>query len=120
MALIVAEHWRLVAPLGLDGVHLASGRTPVRDARQALGRDRIVGAFAGASRHKGMTLADAGADYVAFGPAGETGLLGDEARAEDDLFRWWSEMIETPSVAEGGRERSLRAAALAHGRFPRP
>jgi thiamine-phosphate pyrophosphorylase len=100
--LVVTEHWRLVEPLGLDGVHLGRGRTPIRDVRQALGRDRIVGAFAGASRHTGMTLAEAGADYVAFGPVGETGLLGDEERARDDLFAWWSEMIETPCVAEGG------------------
>jgi thiamine-phosphate pyrophosphorylase len=99
--LVVAEHWRLVAPLGLDGVHLIAG-TPVREVREALGRDRIVGAFAGASRHKGMSLAEAGADYVAFGPVGETGLLGDAVRADDDLFQWWSEMIETPCVAEGG------------------
>ncbi len=45
----------------------------MRDVRKALGADRIVGAFAGASRHKGMTLAEAGADYVAFGPVGEAG-----------------------------------------------
>jgi thiamine-phosphate pyrophosphorylase len=102
VALVVAEHWRLVEPLGLDGVHLGSGRTPVRDVRRALGPDRIVGAFAGASRHRGMTLAEAGSDYVAFGPVGETGLLDDAPPARDDLFQWWSEMIETPSVAEGG------------------
>ncbi len=100
--LLVAEHWRLVAPLGLDGVHLGTGRTPIREVRKALGADCIVGAFAGASRHRGMTLAEAGADYVAFGPVGETGLLGDEERAPDDLFAWWSEMIETPCIAEGG------------------
>ena len=105
VALVVAEHWRLVQPLGLDGVHLGgtgSGHPSVREVRKALGPDRIVGCFAGASRHRGMTLAEAGADYVAFGPVGETGLLGDDARAGDDLFAWWSEMIETPCVAEGG------------------
>jgi thiamine-phosphate pyrophosphorylase len=102
VALVVSEHWRLVEPLGIDGVHLVSGRTPLRDVRRALGRDRIIGAYAGASRHKGMSLAEIGADYVAFGPVGETGLLGDDTRAPDDLFAWWSEMIEVPSVAEGG------------------
>ncbi|MEO1494917.1 MAG: thiamine phosphate synthase [Pseudomonadota bacterium] len=101
VALIITDHYRLVEPLGLDGVHL-TGRASVRDVRKALGRDRIVGAFAGSSRHDGMVLAEAGADYVAFGPVGETGALGDETRAEDDLFTWWAEMIETQSVAEGG------------------
>lgn len=114
-ALVVADHWRLVEPLGLDGVHLGDGRTPLRDVRKALGRDRIVGAFAGASRHRGMGLAEAGADYVAFGPVGDTGLLGDAERAPDELFQWWSEMIETPSVAEGGvgEEDARRLSPLA-------
>lgn len=39
-------------------------------------------------------------DYVAFGPVGHAGL-GDGTRAEQDLFQWWSEMIEVPVVAEG-------------------
>ena len=102
VALVIAEHHRLVAPLGLDGVHLGASRVPVREVRKALGPDRIVGAMAGVSRHVGMTLANAGADYVALGPVGETGALGDGSRAGDELFQWWAEVIETPLVAEGG------------------
>jgi thiamine-phosphate pyrophosphorylase len=102
VALVVADHWRLVEPLGLDGVHLADSRVSLREVRRTLGADRIVGAFAGASRHRGMVLAESGADYVSFGPVSDTGLLGSDQRAPDDLFQWWSEMIETPSVAEGG------------------
>ncbi|HUF87433.1 MAG TPA: thiamine phosphate synthase [Thermohalobaculum sp.] len=102
VALVIAEHYRLVEPLGLDGAHLAASRTPVREARKALGAERIVGAFAGASRHLAMTMAEAGADYVSLGPVGETGALGDGARAPDELFEWWAETIETPAVAEGG------------------
>ena len=41
-----------------------------------------------------------GADYISFGPVGDTSL-GDGSRAEDDLFAWWSQMIELPVVAEG-------------------
>jgi hypothetical protein len=33
--------------------------------------------------------------------------LGDAARAERELFAWWSEMIELPVVAEGGLDRAL-------------
>ncbi|MFQ5567236.1 MAG: thiamine phosphate synthase [Paracoccaceae bacterium] len=102
VALVIAEHHRLVVPLGLDGVHLAASRAPVRDVRKALGKDRIVGTFAGTSRHIAMTRAEAGADYVSLGPVGETGALGDGRCAGDELFHWWAEMIETPVVAEGG------------------
>lgn len=99
VAIVVADHHALAGRLGLDGVHLSSAKKSVRDARKALGPDAIVGSFCGASRHDGLYAGEAGADYVAFGPV--TGL-GDEATAEDDLFRWWSEVVEVPVVAEGG------------------
>lgn len=103
VALVVTDHYRLVEALGLDGVHLsAAARTPMRDVRKALGDDVIVGAEAGTTKHQGIVLAEAGADYVSFGPIGDTGALGDDNRAGDDIFEWWGEMIETPSVAEGG------------------
>ena len=102
VALVIAEHHRLVQPLGLDGVHLGSSRTPIREVRKKLGPDRIIGAFGGATRHLAMTLAEAGVDYVALGPVSDRGALGDGTRAPDELFQWWSEMIETPCVAEGG------------------
>jgi thiamine-phosphate pyrophosphorylase len=47
-----------------------------------------------------MSAGEAGADYVSFGPVGDS-TLDDGARAEPDLFQWWSEMIEVPVVAEG-------------------
>jgi thiamine-phosphate pyrophosphorylase len=109
--LVVADHFRLAARLGLDGVHLSDGPRQVRAARAALGRDAIVGAFARASRHDGLTAAEIGADYVSFGPAGPTGL-GDGTVAPLELFAWWSEMIEVPVVAEGGITPDL-AGALA-------
>ncbi len=101
VALVIAEHHRMVAPLGLDGVHLATSRVPVREVRKALGPDRIIGGFGGVSRHIGIALAEAGADYVALGPVGKTGALGDGSQAQDELFQWWAEVIETPVVAEG-------------------
>jgi len=99
VAIVVSDHTSLAERLGLDGVHLNDAAKSVRDARKALGPDAIVGSFCATSRHDGMTAGEAGADYVAFGPA--TGL-GDEATAETELFKWWSEMIEVPVVAEGG------------------
>ena len=102
VALLIAEHARLVAPHGLDGVHLATGAAKaVRAARAEVGPERSVGAWGGVSRHWGMTAAEAGADYVALGPVA-AGALGDGREAEPALFQWWAEMIETPVVAEGG------------------
>ncbi len=106
VAVTLTDHFRLVQPLGVDGVHLENPRLSVRDARKALGDDAIVGAFAGASKHNGMNAAEAGADYVSFGPL-TASALGDGEVAEPHLFVWWSEMIETPVVAEGGMNLDL-------------
>jgi thiamine-phosphate pyrophosphorylase len=100
VAVVIENHTGLVERLGLDGVHLSDGARSVRAARKALGGDAIVGAHCGASRHDGMNAAEAGADYVSFGPVTAT-ALGDGTVAEKELFDWWSEMIEVPVVAEG-------------------
>lgn len=99
VAIIIERHVLLVERLGLDGVHLTDGARQVRKVRKDL-PDAIIGAHCGTTRHEGITAAEAGADYVAFGPLGAT-PLGDGSQAEFDLFEWWSEMIEVPVVAEG-------------------
>ena len=69
-------------------------------ARQALGTDAIIGTDCGGSRHAAMTLAQTGADYVAFRAA-----LSPEHGAPDETQRemvaWWSELFEVPCVAFG-------------------
>ncbi|WP_372605576.1 thiamine phosphate synthase, partial [Actibacterium sp.] len=49
---------------------------------------------------------ESGADYVSFGPIGDSNL-GDGTRAEFDLFDWWSKVIEVPVVAEGALTADL-------------
>ncbi|MEO0400858.1 MAG: thiamine phosphate synthase [Pseudomonadota bacterium] len=99
VAIVITDHVGLAERLGLDGVHLMDAAKSVRDARKLLGPDAIVGSNCGTSRHAGMSAGEAGADYISFGPI--SGLPG-ESTPEDDLFAWWSEMIEVPCVAEGG------------------
>ena len=109
VALVIENHVLLVDRLGLDGVHLTDGARSLRKVRTDLGKDAIVGAFCGVTRHEGINAAEMGADYVAFGPVGDT-PLGDGSRADMDLFSWWSEMIEVPVVAEGALTADLVAA----------
>lgn len=100
VALVIETHLLLVERLGLDGVHLTDGGRSIRKVRKELGPDAIIGAYCGTTRHDGLSAAEVGADYVAFGPVGET-ALGDGSKAAMELFDWWSEMIEVPVVAEG-------------------
>jgi thiamine-phosphate pyrophosphorylase len=106
VALVIETHVLMVERLGLDGVHLTDGARQVRKVRKDLGSDAIIGAYCGATRHDGISAAEAGADYVAFGPVGDT-PLGDGNKAEAELFDWWSEMIEVPIVAEGALTAAL-------------
>ncbi len=100
IALVLDTHVVLAQRLGLDGVHLLDGARSVRWARKELGDDAIVGAYCAQSRHEGMAAGESGADYISFGPIGQT-ALGDGAVVERELFQWWSEVIELPCVAEG-------------------
>ena len=109
VAVVIDDHVQLALRHGLDGVHLNDGARSVRYARKELGTDAIIGAFCGASRHDGITAAEAGADYVSFGPVGET-VLGRGTAAPLEMFEWWSEMIELPVVAEGALTRELIAS----------
>ena len=106
VAVVIDDHVHLALRHGLDGVHLTDGARTIRYARKELGADAIVGAFCGTSRHEGITAGEAGADYVSFGPVGET-VLGRPDPAPLELFQWWSEMIELPVVAEGAITREL-------------
>jgi thiamine-phosphate pyrophosphorylase len=80
-------------PLGsLDGLHVDAGVQSVAEARKLVGANRIVGAFAGGSRHLAMEAAEQGADYVALSQKGAS--LGGEP-----IVKWWAEVMEIPCVA---------------------
>ena len=102
VAALIAGDARLAEGLGADGLHVR----PARDiadqygqARRHLGAGAIVGADCGVSRHDAMSLAEAGADYIAFGAPRH---LNDRARGRarrDALVAWWGEIFEVPCVA---------------------
>ena len=100
VAIVVENHMLLADRHGLDGVHLTDTRKNIRKLREEMGADAIIGAYCGTTRHDGMNAAEAGADYVAFGPIGASSL-GDGQCVDFEIFEWWSAMIEVPVVAEG-------------------
>ncbi|WP_296420537.1 thiamine phosphate synthase [Pseudooctadecabacter sp.] len=116
VALVMDTHMLLVERLGLDGVHLTDAARSVKKVRKDLGEDAIVGTFCHNSRHDGMTAGELGADYVSFGPVGQS-PLGDGRQAELELFQWWSMMIEVPVVAEGVLDEALIRQIAPHTDF---
>jgi thiamine-phosphate pyrophosphorylase len=101
-AALILEDVQLARALRADGVHVSLAKTGTSGygvVRSLVGRDGIVGVDAGISRHDAMTVAEDGADYVAFGAPAH---LKDRAKARvrrDELIAWWAEIFEAPCVA---------------------
>jgi thiamine-phosphate pyrophosphorylase len=103
IAFIMNDRPDLAAELDCDGVHVGEEDAPYADARRLLGPDRIVGVTCGASRHRALVAAEAGADYVAFGAFFPSPTkAGTKYRADAELLRDWSETTVVPCCAIGG------------------
>jgi thiamine-phosphate pyrophosphorylase len=114
---LILDDAQLARAVRADGVHLTAHddpQAPFGAARELVGKHGVVGADAGISRHAAMVLAEAGADYVAFGAPPHL-KDRDKARVRrDDLISWWVPLFEVPCVAfdvETGDEAERLAAA---------
>jgi thiamine-phosphate pyrophosphorylase len=102
VAFILNDRPDLAAELRCDGVHIGQDDASYDEAREAVGRDSIVGVTCHNSRHLSIHAAEAGADYVAFGAFFPTSTKEPKEMAEIETLRWWSEMMVVPCVAIGG------------------
>lgn len=83
---------------GADGVHVASYLNQIKDLRERLKGDRILGTGGLRSKHDAMTAGEAGVDYVMFGEPRPDGSLA-PIEAVSERAAWWAEIFETPCVA---------------------
>lgn len=102
VTVILNDDPELAVQLGCDGVHLGEDDCGLKAARATLGPKALIGASCYDSRHKAMVAGEQGADYVAFGAVYETTTKTPKTRASLELFSWWRELFELPSVAIGG------------------
>jgi thiamine-phosphate pyrophosphorylase len=101
-AFILNDRPDLAARLDCDGVHIGREDAPYRQARAAVGPDRIVGVTCHDSRHLAMEAGEAGADYVAFGAFFPSDTKETTHRPSPDILTAWSTMTTVPCVAIGG------------------
>lgn len=102
IAALVASNLDDATKLGADGIHLPWSRDIVRQfktLKQSAPAGTIIGVDAGRSRHDAMEIAEAGADYVAFGVPPHVEDRERAAERQLDLITWWSEVFEIPCVA---------------------
>ncbi|MBY0510111.1 MAG: thiamine phosphate synthase [Rhodospirillaceae bacterium] len=102
VAFILNDRPDLAAALGCDGVHVGHEDTPYKDARAIVGPQATVGVTCKDSRHLAMELADAGADYVAFGAFFPSSTKDDTTPADPEIIEIWTETTTVPCVAIGG------------------
>jgi len=102
VALLINDRPDLALKADADGAHVGQDDSPYKDARETLGKDRIIGVTCHDSRHMALEAGEAGADYVAFGAFFETKTKEPKSSATVDILSWWSEMTEVPCVAIGG------------------
>ena len=101
-AALLAGDAQMVRTLRADGAHLNVTKDLVgayEAARAILGNRGIVGVDAAISRHDAMTLAEAGADYIAFGAPPHLKDRAQGARAARRADRLVGEIFEVPCVA---------------------
>jgi thiamine-phosphate pyrophosphorylase len=102
VAFLLNDRPDLAAELGCDGVHLGPDDMPCAGARRILGERASIGFAAGGSRHLAIEAAEAGADYVSFGPFFPSTTKDGSPLIEIGIIAWWSELMELPCVAVGG------------------
>lgn len=102
VAFILNDRPDLARDLKCDGVHVGPDDASYQEARAIVGPDAAVGVTCKDSRHFAMDVAEAGADYVAFGAFFPSGTKDDTTPAELEILEIWSETTNVPCVAIGG------------------
>lgn len=99
--LVVNDDWPLAADIGADGAHLGEDDGALREARQALGNDAILGASCYDDIARAGAATAAGASYLAFGAFFPSPTKPGARRAAPDLLAA-SAHFGLPRVAIGG------------------
>lgn len=89
---------RLVARLGLDGVHVAVPGPRLAEAVEQLKPDRIVGIGGIKARHDAMEAGERDIDYVMFGEPRADGSLPPLSQTVERA-EWWATIFTLPCVA---------------------
>ncbi len=107
VAFIVNDDPQLAFDVGADGVHLGQEDMSVKDARNIVGPDGVIGVSCHDSSHLAMEAGETGADYVAFGAFYDTTSKSPEKLAKygtpsPEILEWWMTYTVIPCVAIGG------------------
>lgn len=99
--LIINDSPELARDIDADGVHLGQDDIPIGEARQLLGRDKIIG-ISTHSVDEALKAESHGADYVALGSVFATDTKDDANVVGIDTLKKVRRAVRIPLVAIGG------------------
>ena len=109
------EDPRLIARMGLDGVHL-HGLSKVADAIETLKPERIVGLGGVKTRHDAMEAGEMDIDYLMFGePRPDDSVPTPEQTIE--RVQWWASIFNVPCVAYAANLETVGPLAATGAEF---
>ncbi len=113
--LLINDRVDVALASGADGVHLPASSFAVADARRLLGSQRVV-AVSTHTPDEARAAADAGADFIVFGPVRPTPSKAGYGppRGIDELRRV-AAAVEIPVLAIGGIDTSCAAQVIDAG-----
>jgi thiamine-phosphate pyrophosphorylase len=113
--MLINDDIALAVAVGADGVHLGRDDTQLAAARQQLGRCAIIGVSCYNELPRAITVAEQGADYVAFGRFFPSLTKPHAAQADVALLRRAKRCLNVPLAAIGGISADNGAALIAAG-----
>ena len=123
--LIINDNVELAKKIHADGVHIGQSDMEIKNARELLGADKIIGVTA-KTIEQAKAAEAAGADYLGSGGVFGTSTKTDAKPMELDLFQEICESVTIPVVAIGGinadnvlrlKGRKMVGAAVVSGIF---
>jgi thiamine-phosphate pyrophosphorylase len=99
---IINDHIDLALMVGADGIHLGQDDIPLREARNLVGDEMIIG-LSTHSPEQGLRAVSEGADYIGVGPIFSTKTKKNVCDPVGfEYLEWVVENLDIPFVAIGG------------------
>ncbi len=97
---IVNDHADIAAAVAADGVHLGQDDLPIDAARRVIGQG-VIG-ISTHSHHEALAAAEAGADYIGFGPIFTTKTKDAGIPKGTDMLAEIRRLVSVPIIGIGG------------------
>ena len=115
VTLLINDDVDLAIEIDADGVHIGQSDMPVSEARNILGKDKIIGVTCHNKLELAQAAQEAGADYVAFGRFFPSKTKPSAPPATVNILQQAKELLSIPVVAIGGITAASAQVLIDHG-----